>query len=58
MYEIEFYQSEEDGLWRWRIFAGNGKNIANGSEGYSRKYNAQRTFGRFMAQQEFMVRKS
>ena len=43
---IEIYQGA-DKKWYWRFRAGNGRIIADGSEGYSRKYNARRAFARF-----------
>ena len=43
---IEIYQGA-DKKWYWRFRAANGRIIADGSEGYSRKYNAQRAWGRF-----------
>lgn len=33
---IEFYQDAEN-EWRWRVIAGNGKIVADSSEGYQRK---------------------
>lgn len=41
------YFKGKDGLWYWRAVAGNGRIIADGGEGYSRKYNAQRAYDRF-----------
>lgn len=39
--EIEVYE-DEAGEWRWRLKAGNGETIADGSEGYDSRYNAER----------------
>ncbi len=35
--------------WRWKLIAANGRNIANGSEGYSRHGNALRAALNVMA---------
>lgn len=34
------------GLWRWRLVTKNGRNIANGSEGYSNLSNARKAVNR------------
>ena len=33
---------DSEGQWRWRLRAGNGRIIADGSEGYRSKRNAER----------------
>lgn len=45
---MEFVVYQDDGgvLWRWKLIAANGENIANGSEGYSTKSNAKRAVRR------------
>lgn len=43
--EVEYYRGP-DGLWRWRVWSPNGRNVTNGSEGYANKANAQRAFRR------------
>jgi len=35
-----------NGSWYWKIVARNGKTIADGSEGYATKSNAERAFAR------------
>ena len=36
--KYEIYQDESaDREWRWRLLASNGRNIANGGQGYSNK---------------------
>ncbi len=44
---FEIYQERDDrgnptGQWRWRFINRNGKNTANGSEGYDNRSNAKR----------------
>jgi len=43
--EIEVYKGK-GGKYRWRLIAGNGENIANGSQGYHNRSNALRAFRR------------
>jgi uncharacterized protein YegP (UPF0339 family) len=45
---VEFYQDKQ-GEWRWRVVAGNGRIMADGSEGYHSKYNVKRAWGRFLS---------
>jgi uncharacterized protein YegP (UPF0339 family) len=44
---IEIYK-DKVGEWRWRALAGNGEVIANGGEGFSRKWSARRAARRAM----------
>ncbi len=39
--KFEVYE-DSAGEWRWRGIAGNGEIIADSSEGYTRKYDAER----------------
>ena len=41
--EVEFYQEQESGLWRWRVKAGNGEIVASGEQHVSR-WHAERAF--------------
>lgn len=38
---FEVYRGR-DGMWYWRLWAGNGRVIADGSEGYAKSSNARR----------------
>lgn len=40
--------TDKKGEWRWTLHAGNGKIIADGSEGYHSKEAAERALGRFV----------
>lgn len=42
----EVYEDQE-GAWRWRALAGNGKIVADSAEGYKTKRNAERALGGF-----------
>lgn len=39
-YSFEVYQAQDG--WRWRLVAGNGEIVADGSEAYSTKWDAER----------------
>jgi uncharacterized protein YegP (UPF0339 family) len=43
-YRFNLYR-DRGGKWRWRLFGRNGRKIANGSEGYQRRYDARRGAG-------------
>lgn len=43
---IEIYQDKK-GEWRWRMVSSNGRIMADGAEGYSRRINAVRGAERF-----------
>ncbi len=43
---IEVYE-DKAGEWRWRAVAGNGEVIADSSEGYVSRFNAERAADRF-----------
>lgn len=41
MIKFEIYKDKKK-QWRWRLVAKNGKNVANGGEGYYMKFNVKR----------------
>lgn len=43
-YRRELYKSGRDSKWYWRVRARNGKIVADGGEGYSRRIDADRQF--------------
>lgn len=50
MIKVEFYLSRAGGQWYWRLVARNGRTIADGAEGYSRKASVERAFYRMFHQ--------
>jgi uncharacterized protein YegP (UPF0339 family) len=48
MMRIEIYQDKAK-AYRWRLVSRNGRIIADGAEGYTKKHNAQRAVKRFLA---------
>ncbi len=46
---LVIYKGQGRQPWRWRLIAANGRNIANGGEGYSRHGNALRAAEKMMA---------
>jgi len=45
---VEFY-ADSVGEWRWRLVAVNGRTVADGSEGYTRRSDAKRAYRRVEA---------
>lgn len=45
--KFEIYKDRQK-LWRWRLIAKNGKNVANGGEGYYSKFNVKRAIKKFI----------
>lgn len=43
---------DRDGFWRWRLWSGNKKIIADSGQGYSTKSNAKRAINSMMAKFE------